>query len=128
MRVDSERGVIWFDEPKVAFFSDMEQDEAQPFIDALVYHTPYGQPELSSEKWQHVPLDYLVCEKDHAILVEAQRGMIEAARKEGGEIKVEELDASHSPFLSRADEMVAAIRRAAGESVWTREGVYILQV
>lgn len=64
--------------------------------------------------WKHVPRTYLLCEKDMAIPIHAQKGMVENS---GVEWRTESIDASHSPFLSMPEEVANSVRRAAGESI-----------
>ncbi|KAJ5800632.1 uncharacterized protein N7518_002700 [Penicillium psychrosexuale] len=66
--------------------------------------------------WRDVPSTYMYCLQDAAIPIEIQKGMVEGTAG-GYDIKTETVDASHSPFLSKPDEVTAAIRRAAGEVV-----------
>ena len=66
--------------------------------------------------WRDVPSTYLYCLQDAAIPIEIQKAMVEGTASGTG-IKTETVDASHSPFLSKPDEVTAAIRRAAGEVV-----------
>jgi hypothetical protein len=60
-----------------------------------------------------------VCEKDNAIPVQGQDGMITNAKSKAAEVGfeafdiVERLDASHSPFLSMPDRVAAYLERAA---------------
>jgi pimeloyl-ACP methyl ester carboxylesterase len=56
--------------------------------------------------WQELPSIYVICDQDQAVPPPAQEAM--AARA----TTVERLPASHSPFLSRPDDVAAIIRRA----------------
>ena len=53
-----------------------------------------------------MPTTYVVCERDNAIPVFAQEAMAARAGR------VERLDAGHSPFLSRPDELAEIILSA----------------
>jgi pimeloyl-ACP methyl ester carboxylesterase len=57
-----------------------------------------------------VPCSYVLTGRDRAIPPSLQRRMA----KEGGATVLIELDSDHSPFLSRPDELVAVLVRAAG--------------
>ncbi|MEU2348888.1 alpha/beta fold hydrolase [Modestobacter sp. NPDC049651] len=57
-----------------------------------------------------VPCSYVLTSRDRAIPPALQRRM---AREAGAPV-LAELDSDHSPFLSHADELVAALVRAAG--------------
>ncbi|PYI14520.1 alpha/beta-hydrolase [Aspergillus violaceofuscus CBS 115571] len=62
--------------------------------------------------WKVVQITYLYCERDRAIPVAVQKQMVEQVGQGHG-IRTETLDAGHSPFLSRVEKVVAAIRGAA---------------
>ena len=67
--------------------------------------------------WKYVPCTYLLCEKDMALSIQAQKGMVEEAQQAGADMKVDHIDASHSPFLSMPGQLVRSIRKAAGEEL-----------
>jgi hypothetical protein len=46
-----------------------------------------------------------------------QRGMCEDAIGKGADVRMENVEAGHSPFLSKPEAVVRWIRRAAGEDV-----------
>lgn len=102
--------------PIETFYNDVKEPEK--YVKML---KPHSYRTLASKvtypAWQHVPSTYLLCEKDEAIPLHAQKGMVEQAQKAGADMKIDTVDASHSPFLSVPGEMVRSIRRAAGESV-----------
>ncbi|KAK3629705.1 hypothetical protein LTR56_017135 [Elasticomyces elasticus] len=69
---------------------------------------------LTYAAWKHIPSTYLVCEKDNAMPLAAQEGMI---RQQGANFTVERCSASHSPFISKPDLTAQVVRRAAGENI-----------
>ncbi len=56
--------------------------------------------------WQTLPSTYVLCEQDQAVPPPAQEAMASRAAA------VERLPSSHSPFLSRPDDVAAIVRRA----------------
>jgi pimeloyl-ACP methyl ester carboxylesterase len=71
---------------------------------------PLGTPlTLTNDRFGTVPRSYIACTDDRAISIFMQRDMIAASGVE----KVLELDASHSPFLSKPDELAALLVKAA---------------
>ena len=60
--------------------------------------------ETRAAAWQSVPSTYVVCGRDNAIPPEVQERMAARAGT------VSHIDASHSPFLSRPDEVTAIIK------------------
>ena len=99
--------------PIETFYNDVEDPEKH--VATLKPHSYRTfSSKLTYPAYKYVPSTYLFCEKDMALPIHVQRGMVENS---GVDWKTETLDASHSPFLSFPDEMAASIRRAAGESV-----------
>ena len=99
--------------PIETFYNDVENAEQYPgILKPHSYRTFFSK--VTYPAWQYVPSTYLLCEKDMALPLHAQKGMVEGS---GGKIKAETVDASHSPFLSMPEEMAKSIRRAAGESI-----------
>jgi hypothetical protein len=63
---------------------------------------------VRSVAWRDVPTTYVICDSDNAIPMFAQEQLSQRA----GDVR--RIDARHSPFLSRADELVAIIAELAG--------------
>jgi hypothetical protein len=59
----------------------------------------------------------LLCEDDLAIPAFAQEFMTGMVKEKGGELEVERIKSSHSPFLSQPDVVVEWVRKAAGEKL-----------
>lgn len=87
------------------FYNDCTDEVAAAAAAALLpqARASFTQP-LSAAAWQELPSTYVICERDNAIPVFAQEAMSQRARQ------VRRLDASHSPFLSRPDDVVALVR------------------
>jgi pimeloyl-ACP methyl ester carboxylesterase len=101
--------------PIETFYNDVK--EPQKYVDMLKPHSYRTfASRVTYPGWQYVPSTYLLCEKDEAIPIQAQKGMVEGAQQAGADMKVETVDASHSPFMSMPEEVARSIRRAAGES------------
>jgi hypothetical protein len=71
----------------------------------------------TAASWKEIPTWYLLCEDDNAIPAFAQELMTGGAKEMGGDIQVERIKSSHSPFLSQPDTVVNWLRRAAGETL-----------
>lgn len=65
--------------------------------------------------WKQIPTHYLMCEDDLAIPLAGQEAMTDTVKSRGGDISIQRLKSSHSPFLSHVDETVAWIKKVAGE-------------
>ncbi|KIX09789.1 uncharacterized protein Z518_00870 [Rhinocladiella mackenziei CBS 650.93] len=99
--------------PIKTFYEDVKSPEKHVgTLKPHSYRTFFSK--VTYPAWKYVPSTYLLCEKDLAIPIHAQKEMVEGA---DGRFRTEMVDASHSPFLSMPDEMAKSIRRAAGESV-----------
>jgi hypothetical protein len=64
-----------------------------------------------------IPSSYLLCVDDFAIPLAVQQLMVDRAQRKGASIETEKIQAGHSPWLVRPDEVVAHIRKQAGEEV-----------
>ena len=93
------------DNPKHVFYADCPPDVAERAAAALVPQRKlvFSQ-ELHTAAWQTVLSTYVVCTRDNAIPPALQELMAQRAGI------VSHLDASHSPFLSRPDEVTAIIQ------------------
>jgi pimeloyl-ACP methyl ester carboxylesterase len=104
--ITSEDGRTLFpDDPEHVFYADCEPALAKRAAAALVPHRKdvFSQ-ELRSAAWQGVPSTYVVCRRDNAIPPALQELMAARAGT------VSRIDSSHSPFLSRPDEVTAIIQ------------------
>lgn len=103
--------------PEEIFYNDLSADEAKKSIDTLKHHSYKAfATKLTYPAYKHIPTTYHLCNKDNAIPLFVQEKMVEDARALGVTIETETFDASHSPFLSLPNEVVASCRKAAGES------------
>jgi pimeloyl-ACP methyl ester carboxylesterase len=93
------------DDPKHVFYADCPPAVAERAATALVPHRKlvFSQ-EQHTAAWQTVPSTYVVCERDNAIPPALQERMAQRAGT------VSHIDSSHSPFLSRPDEVTAIIQ------------------
>jgi len=91
-------------------YSDLDPELAQKAVDSLGVHS--FKTILSPQEkcaWREIPSTYILCEQDKTILPFAQQYMIDQA----GTMDVVKIDASHSPFLSKPDEMFDIIDKIA---------------
>ncbi|KAJ5273447.1 hypothetical protein N7478_008572 [Penicillium angulare] len=94
------------------FYNDLSIEEAQMWISKLESQTlkTFLEPALY-EPWRDVPSVYIFCEQDGAIEIGTQ----EKYPRTLGDPVAYRIDASHSPFLSRPDEVVNALEIASRE-------------
>jgi pimeloyl-ACP methyl ester carboxylesterase len=95
--------------PEEIFYNDCSPQDAADAADRLEPQSleAIKQP-VRSVAWRDVPTTYVICDQDNAIPVFAQEYMA----KRAGDVR--RIDASHSPFLSRPDEVVTVISELAG--------------
>lgn len=76
-------------------------------------HGPRATPlELTKDRWGSIPRTYVECVHDRTIPISSQRLMQQLAPG----TKVVTLDSDHSPYLSRPDELTAALIAAIPKS------------
>ncbi|KAK6443465.1 hypothetical protein LTR95_000292 [Oleoguttula sp. CCFEE 5521] len=100
------------------FYGDLEAAEAAKWTKLL---KPVSIAALMGKAthagWKEIPVSYLFCTEDQALPDFTQRGIIEMAKKHGVEMRVEEVKASHSPFLSMPERTGEFVRRSVGEGI-----------
>ncbi|KAG8166624.1 hypothetical protein KVR01_002313 [Diaporthe batatas] len=107
------------DTPEQIFYNDLSADEAKKSVDTLSHHSYRCLfTKLTYPAYKDIPTTYLLCEKDNAIPLAAQEKMVKNARALGVQIDTVTFDASHSPFLSMPNNVVAACKRAASVTSW----------
>ncbi len=98
--------------PGEVFYNDLPPAEQDVHIKALL---PFSYrmffQKSSQEPWKSVQCSFVFCTQDKAIPMQVQRGMVDGTGVKFRETLVE---AGHSPFLSKVDEVVGAIVGAAG--------------
>jgi hypothetical protein len=101
------------------FYGDLSAEEQERWVGKLREQEfdTIMKSKVTYAAWKEVPSTYILCTEDKAIAYETQLGIVERAKREGMLVRTEELEASHSPFLSMPEKVVDAIRRAAGEIV-----------
>jgi hypothetical protein len=103
--------------PENIFYNDLSAEIAEPYIAAL---KPHSYRTFSSQQsvapWKVIPSTYIVCEKDQAIPLHAQEGMLEMAQKmvPTSFDVIERCSASHSPFISQPQWLAEKLIKAAG--------------
>ncbi len=102
--------------PADTFYNDVKEEVQKEAVAALSkYHSyPTFLTVLRYAGWKHVPHMYFFTKLDATLPYEFQVAIVENA---GGKFETETLNAGHSPFLSVPNEVVSAIRRAAGEEI-----------
>lgn len=101
--------------PEKIFYGDMSAADHEHHVKRLrpnsyrCFHQKLGYA-----AYRDVPATYIFAEKDEAIPIEAQRGMVKGSGVEWTEVN---LDTDHSPFWTKPKEVADAVRRGAGEKL-----------
>ncbi|RAL00748.1 alpha/beta hydrolase [Aspergillus ibericus CBS 121593] len=108
---------VYPDQPDEVFYNDMSEEDVRHAVSSLRPHSyrTYHSP-CTYAAWKDVPSTYLYCVQDAAIPLAVQKMMVEELAA-GYPVRTDLIDASHSPFYSKPNEVALAIRRAAGEAV-----------
>lgn len=94
-------------DPATIFYNDLPSQEQQRHVAAL--ETFSYQMFFQKTTWapyREVPCSYVFCTEDKAIPLGVQRGMVEGV---GGRWREWTVEAGHSPFLSRVEEVVRVV-------------------
>jgi|SRR5690242_7744466 len=97
--------------PADVFYNDLPAAEQQRQIDQLQtfsYQMYYQKTTWAPHK--EVSSSFVFCTRDNAIPLPVQQGMVKGS---GVEFLETTIESGHSPFLSKAEEVVGAIERAA---------------
>ncbi|KAJ5746270.1 hypothetical protein N7520_011452 [Penicillium odoratum] len=111
------RGGVWITvdlaDPVDLFYGDLSLQEARLWESRILKLSAACNDDWTLYSgWKDVPVWYLVCTQDKAILPQAQEDMIAIVRGAGANVTTRQLDSSHSPFLSLVDETVDFILEA----------------
>jgi pimeloyl-ACP methyl ester carboxylesterase len=99
------------DRPREIFYADVPLEEAERAIAQLRPQSLSVVKEIvSAAAWHTVPSTYVVCEQDRAIPPGVQEMMAKRATS------VRHMHTSHSPFLSRPDQLAQLIAEVAATS------------
>lgn len=98
------------------FYHDVDDETAERFMaDLSPQSRGVFDSKITYEAWKHIDSAYIICEQDRALPLVVQEGCLSI---EGNRFShVERLPTSHSTWLSKPVETVAAVRRAVGEKL-----------
>jgi len=111
--------------PIETFYNDIHDKKVLDDLVGSLNQQSYGAfwSKSTYAAWRDVESTYVVCERDEAIPLHAQQGMIANVKKSieetGGKGRMQEvtIDASHTPFVSRPEELGGIVRGIAGEKL-----------
>lgn len=104
-------GSLALDGAGEVFYQDVGAEDARKEAERLlVVHVGAAQAagiECGRAAWRVVPVSYILCEEDGALMPAVQERMVEKVRGEGVEfVEVLRLRAGHSPFLRVPEKVV----------------------
>ncbi|CZR64208.1 uncharacterized protein PAC_14106 [Phialocephala subalpina] len=103
--------------PQEILYNDISpQSLVDELISKIQTHSyPTFSSQLTVAPWKTIPSTYILCEKDNAIPIFAQEGMVAAAKAMAPNAfdTVERVDASHSPFISQPEWLAEKLVKAA---------------
>ncbi|PYH92043.1 alpha/beta-hydrolase [Aspergillus ellipticus CBS 707.79] len=103
-------------DPVLSFFGDVDTEKIQEGLPHLV-RSPLGAFEVKSvgDGWKKLPVTYVTATKDYSVPRVYQDLMLKRVAAEGVEVKVVDVDAAHSVFLSREAEMVELVEEVVSD-------------
>jgi pimeloyl-ACP methyl ester carboxylesterase len=107
IEVDQQAEVVHVLHSETIFYNDCPPDVAADARGRLTTQSlaSFLEP-VSAAAWHDRPSAYLVCERDNCVPAAAQEALAEGCGH------IERIAASHSPFMSRPDDVEAFLRRA----------------
>lgn len=101
-------------DPIHAFYSDLPSDEAHFWATGLENFSRFAvaSHENVYAGWKDVPVWYLFCKADTMMTLTQQEAYVKKARDEGGNVTTREVDAGHSPMLSKPEEVAQFVQDA----------------
>jgi hypothetical protein len=103
-------------DPLLLFFGDVP--DGAEWVKLLKPHSWATQnAPATGAAYMSIPSSYLLTEGDCAIPFPVQQVLVERARRNGAQIEIENIKTGHTPWLVVPDQVVAYIKKHAGESV-----------
>ena len=99
-------------------YHDLPPSEASHWASLLrPFSFKMGESKSLYSPWADISTSYLLCSLDRVIPLALQQTMVQRVLDGGAQFRTEEVESSHSPFLSMPERTAEFIRRAAGESL-----------
>lgn len=100
--------------PTQLFYADVEPERARTMEALLVRQSAAAMTDtITYTAWEHIPTTYLRTQYDQVLFPDWQKRQIKAVKDTGTHINLESFEASHSPFLSTPEQVVAAVEKVA---------------
>lgn len=101
-------------DPVQLFFGGVDKEVVDKALPHLV-RSPMSAftTETKGSVWRSVPISYVFTQQDYSVPRVYQDIMVEKVRKDGVVPRTEDYETSHSVFITRQEEMVQAVVKAA---------------
>jgi pimeloyl-ACP methyl ester carboxylesterase len=113
--VDEDKALVRPENPREIFYNDLDAETAAECVEQLVpfsYQCYFGKTGYAA--YEDVESTFVFCTEDRAIPLQVQEGMVAGAEQQGAKFGRVVLEgSSHSPMISRPDEVAEVIRRIA---------------
>ncbi|KAJ5609157.1 hypothetical protein N7528_009724 [Penicillium herquei] len=113
-------GVMFPKNAADSFFNDLDRAEAEELAKGNVTHNWMAATgKMTHAPWMDLPMIYVFCSQDLALLPPLQQAMLQGAvdfgdgTDGGAGIVTETIDSGHCPFLSKPEEVQRVIEMAA---------------
>jgi len=103
-------------DPVQLFFGGMEKDDVDKAMPHLVrFPMSAFKTKTNGSAWKNLPVTYILTQQDYSVPRFYQDFMLEQVRKEGVDLETEDYETAHSIFITKQEEMVQAVVKAAGD-------------
>ncbi|KAF7714425.1 Uncharacterized protein PECH_001367 [Penicillium ucsense] len=113
---DETTGTVTASDPFALFFHDVPN--GREWAQSLRPHawSTMASP-ATSAAYLKIPCSYLLCVNDFALPLVVQQLMADRAQRRGAVMETEKINSSDSPWLAVPDDVVAYLRRQAGDTL-----------
>lgn len=118
--MQDDENLLLIPDPAPWFYNDLSPEDADYWAKQIVIHpkpaqfTPVKREAYRGKDNKNaIPVTYIRCENDTALIPDVQQMMIDAITKSGIEVSVERCRGSHSPFLSIPDVTAGIVGKVA---------------
>ena len=101
-----------------SFFNDIDSAKAEELASSNVTHNWLAASgQVNGAPWKDLPMTYIYCTQDLAIMLPLQESMVQDALNAVGSSRLitETIDSGHCPFLSKPEEVIRILHQVGVE-------------
>ncbi|KAJ6034668.1 uncharacterized protein N7446_009422 [Penicillium canescens] len=101
-----------------SFYNDIDSARAEDLASSNVTHNWLAASgQVNGAPWKDMPMTYIYCTRDLAIMLPLQESMVRDALNAEGTSRLitETIDSGHCPFLSKPEEVIRILQRVGAE-------------